>query len=55
MNYDTAGQKSSVNISKFMTTTKQPATALNLLEPPIVLYIWSAFLSLQNDRVVLPF
>lgn len=39
MNYDTAGQKSSVNISKFMTTTKQPATALNLLEPPIVLYI----------------
>lgn len=55
MNYDTAGQKSSVNISKFMTTTKQPATALNLLEPPIVLYIWSAFLSLQNGRVVLPF
>lgn len=39
MNYDTAGQKSSVNISKFMTTTKQPATALNLSEPPVVLYI----------------
>lgn len=55
MNYDTAGQKSSVNISNFMTTTKQPSTALNLLEPPIVLYIWSAFLSLQNGRVVLPF
>lgn len=55
MNYDTAGQKSSVNISNFMTTTKQPSTALNLSEPPIVLYIWSAFLSLQNGRVVLPF
>lgn len=39
MTYDTAGQKSSVNISKFMTTTKQPATALNLSEPPVVLYI----------------
>lgn len=34
MNYDTA-----VNISKFMTIIKQPATALNLSEPPIVLYI----------------
>lgn len=37
MNYDTAGQKSTVNIS-IMTTNKQPVTALNLSDPPIVLY-----------------
>lgn len=37
MNYDTAGQKSTVNIS-IMTTNKQPVSALNLSDPPIVLY-----------------